>query len=252
MISDEIVNLELFADDFERYEAFCRKNSLSLFDGVARLLDLADVPSAEKILVDMEMEKLQLGMTAEVYAADVISRAKSGDSSAQAELAGMYFIGRGVSQDYTQAAFWAEKAAACGECTAEILLGILYFYGDAVPQDFSKAQELLRNVSECGNPMYMVMAGLACLNSVSGDALLDVPFSDVPEFQEAFSWFEKAAKLRSAWGEFMLGVCYDEGMGVEKDEEYGEVLMSRGAIRDKSLNEWWENEKGTFENDDSV
>lgn len=236
MISCKIKkDLRLFEDDFERYTAFCRTNSLSLMDGVGRLMDMAGVASAEEMLADMEKEKKKREMENDPrYLAALISCAEAGDSAAQTDLANAYFSGIGVSKDHLQAAFWAEKAAAAGECTAELLLGSLYVAGSGVPKDYAKARELLSSSSEYGSPLYMVLAGQACLNCASYDS--GVPNAENPDLQEAFSWFSRAADLREPEGEFMLGYCYLYGLGVEKDVELGKIRMLRGMFKSGSDN----------------
>lgn len=232
MISCKIEkDLRLFEDDFERYTAFCRTNSLSLMDGVGRLMDLAGVASAEEMLADIEREKEKREMQKNDprYLADLISRAEAGDSASQAELAHAYSSGICVAQDYAKAVFWAEKAAAAGECVAELLLGSMYMTGHGVPKDYAKAREFLSSSSEYGNPLYMVLAGQACLGCSRSNS--DVPKSENPVLQEAVSWFSRAADLRCPEGEFMLGLCYLQGLGVEMDAELGKIRLLRGMFK---------------------
>lgn len=231
MISCKIKDMRLFEDDFERYTAFCRTNSLSLMDGVGRLMDMAGVASAEEMLADIEREKEKREMQKNdpQYLADLISRAEAGDSASQAELAHAYPSEICVSKDYSKAAFWAEKAAAAGECAAELLLGSMYMTGHGVPKDYAKARELLSRSSEYGNPLYMVLAGLACLSCARSDS--SVPKSENPVLQEAVSWFSRAADLRCPEGEFMLGLCYLKGYGVEEDAELGKIRLLRGMFK---------------------
>lgn len=237
MISDKVVNLELFADDFERYEEYCKAHDLSLYNGLPFLLDSMNVPSADEIRADRkradvkrwESEKLR-EMPAHVSL--IRTKAEAGDSFAQAELADLYYSGKGVVQDYAQAFFWAEKAAADGIGSAELLLGLLYYSGRGITLDFEKAREIFCRLAETGEPLYQVYAGACSLvKKTEGERQEDKNRNE----QVAVSWFEKAAKQRDSIGELMLGWCYAHGVGVKKDEERGKVLMSRAVIRGDTL-----------------
>src|SRR5664279_1979980 len=62
-------------------------------------------------------------------------QAANGDAAAQWVLGVRYEHGKGVPQDYAQAAAWYRKAAEQGNATAQWLLGDLYDLGHGVPQD---------------------------------------------------------------------------------------------------------------------
>jgi len=47
----------------------------------------------------------------------------------------MYYTGKGVAQDYTEAAKWFQKAAKLGDAEAMHLLGQMYYKGQGVKQD---------------------------------------------------------------------------------------------------------------------
>jgi len=52
---------------------------------------------------------------------------------AQANLAFMYYTGRGIGRDYAEAAKWIMRAAEHGYAFAETDLGYLYEQGKGVP-----------------------------------------------------------------------------------------------------------------------
>ena len=58
---------------------------------------------------------------------------------AQYNLGLLCFNGKGVPQDYTEAAKWYRKAATQGLTQAQFQLGALYFEGMGVPQDYVQA-----------------------------------------------------------------------------------------------------------------
>ena len=51
----------------------------------------------------------------------------------------MYYNGRGVTKDYTEAIKWHKKAAEQGRAEAQFNLGLRYIEGQGVPRDYVKA-----------------------------------------------------------------------------------------------------------------
>ncbi len=70
---------------------------------------------------------------------DLIEQAKAGDAKAQYKLGYDYYNGRGIAQDYAQAAVWWKKSADQGFAYAQNNLGVLYNSGKGVPQSYSEA-----------------------------------------------------------------------------------------------------------------
>ena len=58
------------------------------------------------------------------------------NSHAEAMLAAMYLLGKGVPQSNTEAVDWYRKAAEQGDVTAQFSLGSMYYVGQGVPLDF--------------------------------------------------------------------------------------------------------------------
>ncbi len=79
-------------------------------------------------------------------AARVIRSAKLGDVKSQTVLGRMYATGRGVPQDYIEAAKWYYRAADRGDPRAQYELGLLYNKGQGVRRDYVLA-ELWLNLS---------------------------------------------------------------------------------------------------------
>lgn len=63
---------------------------------------------------------------------DLKVRAAAGDKTATRQLAEAYYIGKGVDQDFKQAAQWYNKAAMRGHIQAQHNLGLLYYEGRGV------------------------------------------------------------------------------------------------------------------------
>jgi hypothetical protein len=77
--------------------------------------------------------------------------AERGDPAAQAYLGFMFETGRGVPQNYTEAAMWYRRAAEQGDSLAQYSLGLLYDKGQGVPQDIVEANKWL-NLSAAAAP----------------------------------------------------------------------------------------------------
>ncbi len=67
------------------------------------------------------------------------SLAEQGDAEAQANLGGVYFMGRHVPKDYAEAAKWYGLSADHGNANAQTTLGVMYFMGLSVPKDYVQA-----------------------------------------------------------------------------------------------------------------
>lgn len=77
--------------------------------------------------------------------------ATQGNASAQFHLGQMHDIGRGAAQDYAEAAFWYRKSAEQGGTLAQIHLGFLYEFGQGVPVDMIQAYKWYSLAALSGN-----------------------------------------------------------------------------------------------------
>ena len=71
------------------------------------------------------------------------SPAEAGAPRAQAVLCYMHTYGRGVPQNYREAASWCLRAANQGNSESQYMLGLLYNKGQGVPEDFIEAYKWL-------------------------------------------------------------------------------------------------------------
>jgi hypothetical protein len=85
------------------------------------------------------------------YVAAARHWAEQGDAEAQVALGSRYHDGKGVPQDYTEAAKWYRLAAEQGHAKAQFLLGASYATGKGVPQDYTEAAKWYRLAAEQGN-----------------------------------------------------------------------------------------------------
>ena len=107
--------------------------------------------------------------------------AEQGDTSAQSNLAIMYYNGRGVAQDYAEAVKWYRKAAEQGFAEGQSGLAIMYYNGRGVVQDYAESVRWNRKAAEQGymvaqrrlGIMYYKGWGVACgVVSMSTSAIL--------------------------------------------------------------------------------
>ena len=65
--------------------------------------------------------------------------AENGNATAQYNVGQLYFLGRGVLQNYAEALKWHTLAADQGHAPAQSIIGRMYATGRGVPQDFLRA-----------------------------------------------------------------------------------------------------------------
>lgn len=137
----------------------------------------------------------------------ILKNAKRGDCNAQFELGEMYYYGKGVSKNYSEAVKWYRKAADQGDEIAQCNLGICYKNGQGVPQNYQEAVKWYRKAAEQGDKVAQFNLGI-CYKNGQG----------VPQnYQEAVKWYRKAAEQGNSDAQNNLGVCYEYGRGVPKD-----------------------------------
>jgi TPR repeat protein len=86
--------------------------------------------------------------------------AEQGDASAQHQLGRLYELGRGIPQDYVEAARWYRLAAEQGLAEAQIDLGLMYYDGHGVPQDYAETQKWYGLAAEGGSGLAMFGLGM--------------------------------------------------------------------------------------------
>jgi TPR repeat protein len=82
---------------------------------------------------------------------EITPLANAGHADSQHLLGLMYYMGRGVKQDYKQAMNWHRKAAQQGKADAQYVVGAMYYTGNAVPQDHKQAVSWFRRAAEQGH-----------------------------------------------------------------------------------------------------
>lgn len=159
--------------------------------------------------------------------------ADEGNSDAQNSLASMYFNGYGVAQNYGVALKWFQKSAKRGNIEAQNSMGNIYRDGLGVQQDFEEALKWYQKSADQGNAdaqnslgnMYYNQeaaaqdpAGAGLLNKVKNVFGKKKDPAQL-NYAEAAKWYLKAAEQGNADAQQRLGDMYEEGLGVEQNDE---------------------------------
>ena len=139
--------------------------------------------------------------------------AEQGDANAQYRLGSCYSNGK------AEAVKWCRKAAEQGEGHAQFMLGMFYYFGDGVNQNKEEATKWFDAIQE-QDPLMQYAWGCNFLK-VGGIA---------PELtKEAVKWFRKAAEQGEAHAQFMLGMCYFDGVGITQDKTEAVKWLQKAA-----------------------
>lgn len=99
---------------------------------------------------------------------EILPLARAGNADAQHLLGLMYYMGRGVQQDYKQALEWHRKAALQGKADAQYVVGAMYYTGNAVIQDHKQAIAWFRKAAEQGHAEAQQVLGLMYRYHIGG------------------------------------------------------------------------------------
>jgi localization factor PodJL len=133
--------------------------------------------------------------------------ALKGDPTAAYEIGVRFAEGKGVAQNFDEAAKWYDRAAQAGVVPAIFRLGTFYEKGMSVKKDADIARRYYMQAAERGNAK--AMHNLAVLDADGG--------GKGANYKSAAQWFRKAADRGVADSEFNLGILYARGIGVEQN-----------------------------------
>jgi uncharacterized protein len=148
--------------------------------------------------------------------------AGQGIASAQYILGSMYAQGRGVPQNYAEAARWYRQAAEQELAGAQSSLGALYAAGKGVPQDYSEALGWYRKAADKGDPVGQTLLG----------SMYDQGQGVPQDYAEAVRWYRKAADQGLAQAQRMLGLMYGQGQGIPQDYVQAHLWLNLAASRE--------------------
>jgi hypothetical protein len=153
-----------------------------------------------------------------VYADD-LEHALSDDADTQFNHGEHYRKGKGVAQDYAQAAAWYRKAAKQNHAVAQSNLGVLYEKGLGVKKSYLEAATWYRKSAEQGFLTAQFNIGNAY------EFGRGVP----QDYTQAAGWYRKAAEQGQASAQLSLGYLCDQGLGVRKSYADAYFWMSIAA-----------------------
>ena len=157
-----------------------------------------------------------------------IAAGNRGQTEAMVCAGQMLASGRGVhAPDLSEAAVWFSKAAEQGDSAGMYALAECHLFGKGVPKDPKRAVELLTAASTLNNPRAMNLLGDVYRKGVPG--LVD------PNFNESVRLFSRAKELGFLDAQGNLGVLYIYGQGVPKDEQKAFALFRDGAEKGNAL-----------------
>lgn len=110
--------------------------------------------------------------------------AQKGEAKAQYHLGVLFNDGKGVPQDFAQAAKWYTQAASQGHIKAQLYLGLLYQKGQGVEQDYRQAAMHYLKAASGGDTKAQYYLGLLFY---SGKGVAQ-------NRDEAVKWFKKSAE----------------------------------------------------------
>ncbi len=136
---------------------------------------------------------------------DLQNRAKNGDRDAQLEF-GLIFYSEKINNE--KALYWISKSAEQGNTDAIVELGLFYEEGQCgVKQDYFKASQYYIEAAKKGRKDAKTLLGdLVILEKVKG-----------PEFNNIFSYYETIGNENDSNDIYILGLCYERGIGVKSD-----------------------------------
>jgi TPR repeat protein len=106
------------------------------------------------------------------------------DGTANHYLGVCYSLGRGVSEDNTEAMKWYRKAAEQGLALSQFSLGCMYLDGEGVSQDYEEAVKWFSKAAEQG--LAAAQYNIGCMYG-NGQGVSQ-------DYEEAMKWFRRAAQ----------------------------------------------------------
>jgi TPR repeat protein len=103
--------------------------------------------------------------------------------NAQYAIAVLYWLGKGVDQDYEQAAKWLKRAISSGHIKAQLKLGFLYLQGKGVEKNEVEARKSFFIAAEHGFVDAQFNLGVMYLKGIGGEQ----------NIQQAKYWLKEAA-----------------------------------------------------------
>lgn len=135
------------------------------------------------------------------------SAALAGKAEAEYEVGARFAEGRGVTQNFSEAAKWFQKSADQGVVPAIYRLGSLYEKGQGVKKDTQEARRLYTLAADRGNAKAMHNLAVLFAEGVEGK----------PDYRNAEHWFRKAADRGISDSQYNLGILHARGLNGQQN-----------------------------------
>lgn len=176
-----------------------------------------------------------------------------GNADALYWLGNEYFVGKVIERDLEKAFFSYKEAAEKGHGDALNNYADMYLRGEYVEKDEKRALELFKKAADKGVPEAMYTLGYMYEKAVG--TKLDMKESkrwftesalhgDVFAANrlgheavenglgvEAISWYQMAAEQGDSYGEFNLGLCYENGIGTYVNSKKAKYWYRKAALK---------------------
>jgi localization factor PodJL len=173
----------------------------------------AELPSTEpaKVVVAEEIQPAappaEIVVPAEITPPSLSIAAKNGDPLALFEIGARYTEGRGVKNDFAEAAKWYRLAADKGLAVAQYRLANFLEKGTGVAPSIGEAKRYYEMAATAGNAS--AMHNLAVIHASGKDGAQD--------YAKAVEWFTKAADHGVSDSQFNLAILSARGNGTSQD-----------------------------------
>jgi len=148
--------------------------------------------------------------------------ADQGDETAEGLLGRMYDEGRGVPQDYEQAAVWYRRSAEQGFAPSQDALGRMYYLGHGVPQNYASAVVWLQRAADQRWANAQLALGFMYENGVGVQQ----------DYVLAHMWFNLVARAIAVSPE-------QQSEGIKRrDEVAAKMTLSQIAEAQKMARDW--------------
>lgn len=146
--------------------------------------------------------------------ADLKEKAEKGEVEAQVKLAEAYHYGEGVQQDYKECFKWATLATAQASPKGQYRLASLYRRGFGVAKDVERATKLYQKARK--GLVKSAEKGNARASFMLG-IIFEQGLGIAADKKQALKWFVKAAEQGDAKTQNRLGLWHETGQNVKQD-----------------------------------
>ncbi|KAB8127100.1 sel1 repeat family protein [Gracilibacillus oryzae] len=179
--------------------------------------------------------------------------AEAGRADALYWLGNEYFVGKVVVHDLEKTYFYYKQAAEKGHGDALNNYADMYLRGEYVEKNEARALELFKAAADKGVPEAMYTLGYMYENGVGTEIDMEESkrwftesalFGDVfaanrlgheavesDRGDEAISWYQLAADRGDFYGEYNLGLCYENGIGTPVNLKKAKLWYQKAALK---------------------